>query len=238
MFEFEPDVSRELADMENVVITPHIGTNILEARKAMAREALNGLAGLFQGKKTCKCSKQRTFLRKENPMETIKKIFSHLGVIPVVVINDPKDALPLAEALIEGGLPCAEVTLRTEAAEASIRLISQTYPDMLVGAGTVLTLDQVKRTAAAGAKFIVSPGFDPEIVDYCISEQIPVFSRLHDLIRDHPGRKERPYRREIFPGTACRRPCHAESPFCPLPRPFLSCLPEASTGRSGRLSFP
>ncbi len=108
-------------------------------------------------------------------METIKKIFSHLGVIPVVVINDPKDALPLAEALIEGGLPCAEVTLRTEAAVASIRLISQTYPDMLVGAGTVLTLDQVKRTAAAGAKFIVSPGFDPEIVDYCISEQIPVF---------------------------------------------------------------
>lgn len=97
------------------------------------------------------------------------------GVVPVVVLNDPKDALPLAKALCEGGLPCAEVTFRTEAAEESIRLMVNAYPEMLVGAGTVLTIDQVDRAVAAGAKFIVSPGFDAEIVDYCIAKDIPVF---------------------------------------------------------------
>lgn len=97
------------------------------------------------------------------------------GVVPVVVLNRSEDALPLAEALIKGGLPCAEVTFRTDAAEESIRLMSQKYPDMLVGAGTVLTIEQVDRAVSAGAKFIVCPGFDPEIVDYCIEKNIPVF---------------------------------------------------------------
>ena len=80
-----------------------------------------------------------------------------------------------AKALVEGGLPCAEVTFRTEAAEESIKIMSEAYPEMLVGAGTVLTIEQVKRAVNAGAKFIVSPGFDPEIVDYCIENDIPVF---------------------------------------------------------------
>ena len=108
-------------------------------------------------------------------MKTIAEQFYEYGVVPVVVLEDAKDALPLAEALTEGGLPCAEVTFRTEAAEASIRLMSEKYPEMLVGAGTVLTTKQVDRAAAAGAKFIVSPGFDPEIVDYCLEKKIPVF---------------------------------------------------------------
>ena len=96
------------------------------------------------------------------------------GVIPVVVLNDVKDALPLAKALVEGGLPCAEVTFRTAAAEESIRIIKENYPEMLLGAGTILTTEQVDRAVNAGATFIVSPGFDPEIVDYCISKNIPV----------------------------------------------------------------
>lgn len=108
-------------------------------------------------------------------MKSIEEHFSHLGVVPVVVIKEVKDALPLAKALIDGGLPCAEITLRTPAAEDAIQAICREYPDMLVGAGTVLTVEQVKRTAAAGAKFMVSPGFDPEIVDFCKSENIPVF---------------------------------------------------------------
>ena len=108
-------------------------------------------------------------------MKTIEEQFHEFGVVPVVVLEDAKDALPLAEALTEGGLPCAEVTFRTEAAEASIRLMSEKYPEMLVGAGTVLTIEQVDRAVAAGAKFIVSPGFDPEIVDYCLEKKIPVF---------------------------------------------------------------
>ena len=108
-------------------------------------------------------------------MKTIEEQFQKLGVVPVVVLEDKKDAIPLAKALSEGGLPCAEVTFRTDAAAESIRLISDTYPDMLVGAGTVLTTEQVDLAVKSGAKFIVSPGFDPEIVDYCLKKNIPVF---------------------------------------------------------------
>ena len=108
-------------------------------------------------------------------VKTIEELFYDCAVVPVVVLDDPKDALPLAKALTEGGLPCAEVTFRTEAAEESIRQMSREYPDMLLGAGTVLTTEQVDRAIAAGARFIVSPGFDPEIVDYCLEKGIPVF---------------------------------------------------------------
>lgn len=108
-------------------------------------------------------------------MKTLEEQFYDYAVVPVVVLNDAEDAAPLAEALVKGGLPCAEVTFRTEAAEESIRIMSEKYPEMLVGAGTVLTTEQVDRAVATGAKFIVSPGFDPEIVDYCMEKNIPVF---------------------------------------------------------------
>ncbi|WP_461810568.1 bifunctional 4-hydroxy-2-oxoglutarate aldolase/2-dehydro-3-deoxy-phosphogluconate aldolase [Faecalimonas sp.] len=108
-------------------------------------------------------------------MSNVSEKIQEMGVVPVVVLNDAKDAAPLAKALCEGGLPCAEVTFRTEAAEESIRIMATEYPEMLVGAGTVLTINQVDRAVAAGAKFIVSPGFDPEIVDYCLSKNILVF---------------------------------------------------------------
>lgn len=108
-------------------------------------------------------------------MSTVTEKISTLGVVPVVVLEDAKDAAPLAKALVEGGLPCAEVTFRTDAAEESIKIMTSEYPDMFVGAGTVLTIEQVDRAVAAGAKFIVSPGFDPKIVDYCLSKEIPIF---------------------------------------------------------------
>ena len=108
-------------------------------------------------------------------MKTVAEQFYDYGVVPVVVLEEAADAIPLAKALTEGGLPCAEVTFRTEAAEQSIRLMSGEFPDMLVGAGTVLTVEQTDRAVAAGAKFIVSPGFDSEIVDYCLQKEIPVF---------------------------------------------------------------
>ena len=107
-------------------------------------------------------------------MSEMLKQIENFGVVPVVVLNDAKDAAPLAKALCEGGLPCAEVTFRTEAAEESIRIMATQFPEMVIGAGTVLTIAQVDRAVAAGAKFIVSPGFDPEIVDYCISKGIVV----------------------------------------------------------------
>lgn len=115
------------------------------------------------------------FKKREENMSTVIEKISTLGVVPVVVLEDAKDAAPLAKALVEGGLPCAEVTFRTDAAEESIKIMTSEYPNMFVGAGTVLTMEQVDRAVAAGAKFIVSPGFDPEIVDYCLSKKIPVF---------------------------------------------------------------
>ena len=107
-------------------------------------------------------------------MKDLAERFHEVGVVPVVVLEDAKDAVPLAQALVEGGLPCAEVTFRTAAAEESIRLMAEKFPEMLVGAGTVLTTEQVDAAVKAGAKFIVSPGFDPEIVDYCLKKEIPV----------------------------------------------------------------
>lgn len=107
-------------------------------------------------------------------MKILEEQFYDFAVVPVVVLEDAKDAVPLAEALVKGGLPCAEVTFRTDAAEESIRLMCEKYPEMLVGAGTVLTTEQVDRAVAAGAKFIVSPGFDAEIVDYCLKKEISV----------------------------------------------------------------
>ena len=101
-------------------------------------------------------------------MNPVLKKIQDTGIIPVVVINDAKDAEPLAKALIEGGLPCAEVTFRTDAAEESIRIMKEKFPDMLLGAGTVLTTEQVDRAVAAGAEFIVSPGLNPRIVKYCV----------------------------------------------------------------------
>ena len=97
------------------------------------------------------------------------------GVVPVIKIDDVADAIPLAQALIDGGLPCAEITFRTDAAEESIRLVSENFPEMLVGAGTVLTIEQADRAIAAGAKFIVSPGFDSTLVKHCQSKNVPIF---------------------------------------------------------------
>ena len=107
-------------------------------------------------------------------MNEVLKQIEKVGIVPVVVLDDVKDAEPLAKALCEGGLTCAEVTFRTAAAEESIRIMSEKFPDMLVGAGTVLTTEQVDRAVAAGAKFIVSPGLNPREVKYCVEKGIPV----------------------------------------------------------------
>ena len=87
-------------------------------------------------------------------MNAVLEQLSKFGVVPVVVLNDVKDAEPLAKALCQGGLPCAEVTFRTDAAEESIRIMTEKYPEMLVGAGTVLTTEQVDRAVAPGAKLL------------------------------------------------------------------------------------
>jgi 2-dehydro-3-deoxyphosphogluconate aldolase/(4S)-4-hydroxy-2-oxoglutarate aldolase len=98
-----------------------------------------------------------------------------LGVVPVIVIEDARHAAKLADALTEGGLPCAEITFRTAAAEAALRAMVEQRPDMLIGAGTVLSPKQAAAARAAGAKFVVSPGFNPAVVDYCLENDIPVY---------------------------------------------------------------
>ena len=107
-------------------------------------------------------------------MNTVLEKIQKLGIVPVVVLNDVEEAEPVARALCEGGLPVAEVTFRTDAAEASIRVMKEKFPDMLVGAGTVLTVEQAERAIQAGAEFIVSPGFNPTVVTYCIEKGVPV----------------------------------------------------------------
>lgn len=108
-------------------------------------------------------------------MDQILKTVSDIGIIPVIAIEDAGKAVPLARALTAGGLPAAEVTFRTAAGEEAIRRIARDCPEVLVGAGTVLNLDQCGRALAAGAKFIVSPGYNEELVNFCIEKGVPVF---------------------------------------------------------------
>ncbi len=109
-------------------------------------------------------------------MNEMNTKISAIGVVPVIKLNNPeRDAAPLAKALCEGGVPVAEVTFRAAGADKAIRLMKEACPDMLVGAGTVLATEQVDKAIAAGAEFIVTPGFDPEIVKYCVEKNMPVY---------------------------------------------------------------
>ncbi len=109
-------------------------------------------------------------------MNEMNTKISNIGVVPVIKLNNPeRDAAPLAKALCEGGVPVAEVTFRAAGADTAIRLMKEACPDMLVGAGTVLSTEHVDKAIAAGAEFIVTPGFDPEIVKYCVEKNMPIY---------------------------------------------------------------
>lgn len=109
-------------------------------------------------------------------MKPAAEIIEETGVVPVIKLNHPeRDAVDLANALVKGGVPIAEVTFRAAGAATAIKLMRENCPDMLVGAGTVLTNEQVDEAVAAGAQFIVTPGLDPDIVKYCQSIGVPVF---------------------------------------------------------------
>ena len=108
-------------------------------------------------------------------MSSMLQQLGQLGIVPVIVIEDAKHAAKLADALVQGGLPCAEVTFRTDAAADALRAMSDKHPNMLIGAGTVLSPRQAAAAKAAGAKFVVSPGFSPAVVDYCQEHDIPVY---------------------------------------------------------------
>ena len=103
-------------------------------------------------------------------MNEVLQTLSNIGIVPVIAIDDAAKAVPLAKALAAGGLPAAEVTFRTAAAEDAIRAIAKEVPDMVLGAGTVLTVEQADRAMAAGATFIVAPGYDPNVTQHVISK--------------------------------------------------------------------
>ena len=107
-------------------------------------------------------------------MNSVLQRVYEIGIIPVIAFNSVDEALPLCKALMAGGLPAAEVTFRTACAEDCIKKIHEELPDMLLGAGTVLTVEQVEQARAAGAKFIVSPGYNEDVVKHCIDIDLPV----------------------------------------------------------------
>lgn len=109
-----------------------------------------------------------------NDGKKILKKLGDIGLIPVIKLETPDQALPLGQALLKGNLPVAEVTFRTDAAEASIRILSSELPELIVGAGTVLTTEQADRAIGAGARYIVTPGFNPKVVQHCIDRGVPI----------------------------------------------------------------
>lgn len=108
-------------------------------------------------------------------MNDVTQALAAIRIIPIIVIDDPANAIPLARALREGGISCVEITFRTSTAAEALRCITGELPDLLVGAGTVLTPEQATWAKAAGAKFVVSPGFNPRVVDYCLTHDLPVY---------------------------------------------------------------
>ena len=135
-------------------------------------------------------------------MDPVLEKIATLRLVPVVKIETSKDAVPLGRALLKGRLPIVEITFRTVAAEGAIRALTAELPELLVGAGTVLTVDQVKSAEAAGARFIVAPGFNPTVVDYCLERNICVVPGVNN-----PSQIERALERQLkvvkfFPAEA------------------------------------
>jgi 2-dehydro-3-deoxyphosphogluconate aldolase/(4S)-4-hydroxy-2-oxoglutarate aldolase len=113
-------------------------------------------------------------------MNSVLSRLGTLGLVPVIKIDDARKAVGLANAISEGGLPCAEITFRTAAAGEAISAIAKARPDMLVGAGTVINVEYAKRAVDSGAKFIMSPGFNPSVVDWCLEHEVPIIPGVNN----------------------------------------------------------
>lgn len=113
-------------------------------------------------------------------MSELNQQLAKIQVVPVIAINDANKAVKLAQVLVENGLPCAEVTFRTADAALAIHQMRQAYPDMLIGAGTVLSCEQVEQAISAGVDFIVSPGFNPTIVKYCQQRNVTIIPGINN----------------------------------------------------------
>ena len=133
------------------------------------------------------------------------------GIVPVVVIDDPDDAVPLAKAVSAGGLGVMEVTFRTAAAGAAIERISEELPNMLVGAGTVLSVSDVKRARDAGAKFAVSPGYDPEVVEECLKSGLPIIPGISTATEAQAAMKQGLDAVKLYPAAQLGGPSYLKA---------------------------
>ena len=158
-------------------------------------------------------------------------------LVPVIKLDSPDDALPLAEALITGGLPVAEITFRTDAARESIRKIRSAYPDMLTGAGTVLSLEQAKAAADAGASFIVSPGMNRDVVEFSIENHIPVFPGACTPTEIMAAMEYELEVVKFFPAKQYGGLDTIKALSAPFP-PFVSCLRAAYQKPTLKISLP
>lgn len=134
----------------------------------------------------------------ENVMDVLRRV----RLVPVIKLERVEDALPLADALLAGGMPIAEITFGTAAAAEAIRVVSTERPKMLVGAGTVLTIEQAQIAIEAGASFIVSPGFNPELVDYCIEHKVPIIPGVNSPTQVEMGLRKGLKVLKFFPAEA------------------------------------
>lgn len=134
--------------------------------------------------------------------ENLEVIIERTKLVPVIKLNNASDALPLMNALSQGGLKIAEITFRTSCAPEAIQLVRDNCPDILVGAGTILSIAQVNQAIDSGAAFIVSPGFNPKIVDYCIDRGIPVFPGVTSPTEVEMGRERNLRVMKFFPAEA------------------------------------
>lgn len=172
-------------------------------------------------------------------MDYVLERIGEIKIVPVIAINDPDKAVPLAKALLAGGIPCAEITFRTREGEEAIRRVANEVPGVLVGAGTVLSIEQVDRASDAGAKFVVSPGFNPKVVDYCISKGMVVAPGCAT-----PSEMEQAIERELevvkfFPAEAAGGLAYIKSVAAPYP--MLKFMPTGGIGPGNLaqyLSFP
>jgi len=135
-------------------------------------------------------------------MNDIIQILEHLGVVPVIKLDNPESAVQLGKALIDGKLPVAEVTFRTASAADSIKRLRKELPDLLVGAGTVLTLEQAEAAVEAGAHFAVTPGFNPRIVDFFMARGIPVIPGVNSPTQVEMGLERGLQLLKFFPAEA------------------------------------
>ncbi|MDX9783691.1 MAG: bifunctional 4-hydroxy-2-oxoglutarate aldolase/2-dehydro-3-deoxy-phosphogluconate aldolase [Spirochaetia bacterium] len=135
-------------------------------------------------------------------MSDVFSIIKSIGIVPVIKLENPKDSLLLGKALVEGGLLAAEVTFRTKSAAESIALLKKEFPDLATGAGTVLTIEQAEAAIAAGASYIVTPGFNPRIVDFCLSKGMPVMPGINSPSQVEQGLERGLKLLKFFPAEA------------------------------------